>query len=325
MIKKYYYWIFCLLVVLVVCIGCGDRASQQGAATGKQKKIMVTVSIMPQLYFVQRIAGDKAQVNVLVPSSQSPDTYEPTPRQMQELSQSQLYFRVGPLVFETVWLGNIAANNPHLKVIDTSVGTPLLKYPDQEYEITENAMVDGQNRETHEHHHDHNSIDPHTWVSPTAVKTQIGHIKDAFIALDPVNRPFYEEHYTQFLREIERLHFNFTKLFSNTTQRKFMVFHPAWGYFARDYNLQQLSIEVAGKTPGPATLKQVIDIARKENIRFIIVQQQADTHNAAAVAADINGDVVFLDPLEINWLANMQKIATTLGEILNNSLKPTPK
>ncbi len=307
-------WLIAFLMV-VLWIGCSSTPEKGDKDAARKDKMMVTVSIMPQQYFVQRIAGERVVVNVMVPSSQSPDSYEPTPRQMQELNRSQLYFRIGPLIFETVWIAGMAANNPNLKIIDTSVGTPLLHYEDKTYETgAAGAMPQHEG-------HEHTGIDPHTWVSPTAVKVQIGHIKDAFIQLDPVNRELYETNYTTFAREIDALHNELTGIFRDFSKRTFMVFHPAWGYFARDYNLIQLPIEVEGKTPGPATLKRVIDIARKENIRFIIVQQQSDTHNAEAVAADINGKVVALDPLELNWLENMKKIARTFKEILNDPLK----
>ena len=95
-----------------------------------------------------------------------------------------------------------------------------------------------------------------------------------------------------------------------------MAFHPAWSYFAREYGLEQLPIEVEGKAPNPANLKKIIDIARKENIRIIFVQEQFDTNSARAVAAEIGGQVVKIDPLGLDWLENMRRIAQTLGDAL---------
>lgn len=311
--------LFIYFLLAIFWVGCGPKQKKEEKTATTEEKIRVTVSIVPQQYFVQRIAGDRAVVNVMVPSSQSPDSYEPTPRQMQELNHSQVYFQIGPLIFETVWVASLRANTPHLKIVDTSAGIQLITYEEhgEEHPMTHQAGV--------HQGHEHKGVDPHTWLSPTAVKTQITHIKDTFIELDPTHRDFYEANYAAFTREIDALHREFSEIFRDSANRKFMVFHPAWSYFARDYHLTQLPIEVEGKTPGPATLKKVIDVARKENIHFIIVQQQSDTHNAEAVAADINGKVVLLDPLELNWLENMKKIVHAFTEILNNRLKETPK
>jgi zinc transport system substrate-binding protein len=295
-----------LLVIFSQCSGVQKETSDKET---RDQGFQVTVSILPQAYFVKRIAGDKASINVMIPPGHSPATYAPTPRQMRTLSISHLYFGVGHIPFEQTWIHKISINNPALKIVDTSVGVSLI----------DTAAIEVP-RGHHEHApgdgHDHSGIDPHIWLSPVAVKIQAKHILDAFIALDTANREIYQKNYNSFMADIDQLHEELTETLKPLLGRRFMVFHPSWGYLGRDYGLTQLSIEVEGKTPSPADLKRVIDIARVEKIKVIFVQQQFDTHNAEAIAAEIGGKVVRLDPLAPDWLQNMKKIADSLKELL---------
>jgi zinc transport system substrate-binding protein len=271
----------------------------------KSEKFQITVTILPQKYFIHRIVGGgdilNFDIHVMIPPGHSPATYAPTPQQMKDLNHSILYFRIGHIPFEKAWMKNIAANNPHLKIIDTSVGVALIETGEDKEELPR------------EHYH-HAGIDPHIWLSPHAVKIQAKHILDAVIEIDSKNQEFYKENYRLFLLDIDRLDREIRFLLEKCSGRKLMVFHPAWSYFARDYGLEQLPIEVEGKAPNPASLKKIIDIARKEKIRIIFVQEQFDTHSARAVAAEIGGRVVKIDPLAPDWLANMKKIAQTLSD-----------
>lgn len=271
------------------------------------KKFQITVSILPQKYFVHRIVdgGDNLDfdIHIMIPPGHSPATYAPTPQQMKNLDHSKLYFRIGHIPFENAWMKNIADNNPNMKIIDTSVGVDLIETREDEGEL-------------HQGNHHHAGIDPHIWLSPRAVKIQAKHILDAVIEIDNKNQEFYKENYRLFLRDIDRLDQEIKALLGKYRGRKFIVFHPAWAYFARDYGLEQLPIEIEGKAPNPANLKKIIDIARRENIRIIFVQEQFDTNSARAVAAEIGGQVVKIDPLAIDWLVNMKGIAQTLGDAL---------
>jgi zinc transport system substrate-binding protein len=283
-------------------INCGSPGPDIGG-----KKFQITVSILPQKYFVHRIVnGDNLDfdIHIMIPPGHSPATYAPTPQQMRALSHSQLYFRIGHIPFEKAWMKNIAANNPQLKIVDTSTGVDLIETGEHE-------------DDAHQDHH-HAGIDPHIWLSPRAVKIQAKHILDAVIEIDGENQEFYKENYRLFLRDIDRLDGEIKAVLESYRGRKFMVFHPAWSYFARDYGLEQLPIEVEGKTPNPANLKKIIDIARKENIRIIFVQEQFDTNSARAVAAEIGGQVVKIDPLGLDWLDNMKGIAEKISESVSS-------
>lgn len=285
---------------------CGGSMNDKG--TGKEidkeiegQKRVVTVSILPQRYFVERIVGDRYTINVMIPPGHSPHTYEPTPREMKTVSDSVLYFRIGHIAFEKVWMDKIASLNKSMKVVDTSAGVSLI---------------------TGEADHDHHGgIDPHTWISPSAVKIQAKHILDSFIEYETKagivgNGAIYERNYGDFIRDIEALQAENERILAPLKGKKFMVYHPSWSYFAREYGLVQYPIEIEGKTPGPADLKRIIDTAEKENIRVIFVQKQFDSHNAEAVANEIKGKVIVMDPLAPDWLDNMKQITRTFKEAL---------
>jgi zinc transport system substrate-binding protein len=299
--------IFTLLLGLVFCGRSGSTPERE------REKALIYVSVAPQEYVVERIAGSRFEVRTMIPPGHSPATYAPTPRQMRQLSEAALYFRIGHIPFEQAWMKNIAANNKKMTVVDTSAGVELIE------------AAPHVHHHEHEHHREraeesrpHGGVDPHTWLSPRAVKIQAGHVRDAIIRLDPDSREAYQAAYTTLIDDINRLDKEITGMLAPHAGKKFMVFHPAWGYFARDYGLEQLPIEIEGKSPGPGDLKRVVDIAKAGDIRVIFVQQQFDTASARAAAAEIGGQVITLDPLAKNWLENMRHIAQTLDQALGN-------
>lgn len=279
-----------VLLLLVAC-GCNGRENKSNA---------ISVTILPQKYFVQRIAGDKFEIQVMIPPGQCPETYEPTPGQMLQLSRSRLYFGIGPLPFEKSWKDKMAEANPSLKIVDTSAGVELIRG---------HHHCDGGHR--HE-----NGVDPHVWLSPKAVKIQAQHILEQLIAVDPANREYYEGNCQKFVAEIDELDRKIAELLRESRRKKFLVYHPAWSYFARDYGLDQIAIEKEGKTPSLADLAEFIDLARRENIRTILVQKQFDARFAQTIASEIGGTVVQIDPFAYDWPANLEKIAGAIRQAL---------
>jgi zinc transport system substrate-binding protein len=290
-----------LLAVLALLLflfvpGCGDLGPDP--VSGKP---LIFVSILPQKYVVERIAAGNFDIHVMIPPGHSPATYAPTPRQIRILSLAVLYLRIGHIPFETAWMENITANAENMKIVDTSIGIELI--------------TPGKQEPSHGHDH-HTGIDPHTWLSPRAVKIQCKHILDALTALEPQKQQVFQNNYRRFLEDIEQLHREIAALLEKHRGKKFMVFHPAWTYFARDYGLVQVPIEIEGKSPSPMELKKAVDIAKKDDIHVIFVQQQFDTASARAVANEIKGEVIVMDPLAPNWPDNMKRIARTLNRVL---------
>jgi zinc transport system substrate-binding protein len=262
----------------------------------------VFVSIAPQKYFARKIGGNLINVSILVPTGADPHTYEPKPRQMVELSKSALYFAVG-VDFEKAWLKRIAATHPRMRIISTDEG--IAKIP----------MTDPHRHEGDPHrpdkkpgHHD-GAPDPHVWLAPGPVKVQAAHILKALIETDPKNRLQYSAGYDSFLKELDALDGELRALFAGRKGERFMVFHPAWGYFAEAYGLEQVPVEAGGKEPKAAQLQALIRRARERGVKVIFVQPQLSAKSAEMVAREIGGAVVYADPLAENWDANMREVA----------------
>lgn len=262
----------------------------------------VFVSIAPQKYFVRKIGGTLVNVSILVPSGADPHTYEPKPAQMVELSKSALYFAVG-VDFEKAWLKRIAATHPRMRIIHTDEG--IAKIP-----MTDPHRHEGETPERGKKtpHHD-GAPDPHIWLAPGPVKVQAAHILKALSDADPKNRLQFVAGYDAFLKELDALDGELKALFSGRKGERFMVFHPAWGYFAEAYGLKQVPVEVGGKEPKAARLRSLIHRAREQGVKMVFVQPQFSTKSAAMVAREIGGQVVPVDPLSEHWDANMREIA----------------
>ena len=290
-----------LLGIVLLTLGCNTASM-----TPKSDIHQLTVSILPQKFFVSRIAGDRWKINVMIPPGHNPATYEPTAFQMKNLSNSSIYFRIGHIPFEATWMKTFISLNPGMKVVDTSLGIDIIRSQGHHHHA-----IPGDS------HHESRGIDPHIWLSPVSVKTIARHIYQNLAKADPPYQSVYHKNYQKFLIEISELDLEIKRVFNDISRKKFLVFHPAWSYFSRDYGLIQIPIEIEGKHPRPADLKKLIDLARSEGIRVIIVQKQFDTHSAKAIMKEINGQVIQLDPLSENWSSNLKSITMQLKNILS--------
>ena len=296
-------------------------------------KLSVFVSITPQKYFVQQIGMDLVDVQAMVQPGANPATYEPKPQQMADLSKTKIYFAVG-VPFENAWLEKIAAANPDMQVVHTDHGIDKRamaahhhhdeahaeEHHDTDHHEAEHGHEkDGHHEEgEHDHHaeaehdedhHEHAGLDPHIWLSPPLVKIQARNILDALQKADPAHGSVYEANFKAFTAQIDQLDANLKKTFAGKKGLQFMVFHPAWGYFADTYGLEQVPIEIEGKDPKPAQLKELIEHARENDIKVVFVQPQFSTKSAELVAREIGGQVAFANPLAEDWMANLREVA----------------
>ena len=275
-------------------------------------RLNVFVSIQPMRYFAERVGGEHAEVSVLVGPGESPETFEPMPRQMMDLGQADVFFRIG-VPFEEAWIGRISENNPSLRICDLREGIAL--EPVRTFaEIT--AEAENFTTERHEEH-PQEGLDPHIWLSPRLVKTQAETICDVLSELDPANREAYRANLAVFQSDLDRLSADIASLFERLAVKKMLVFHPAWGYFAREFGLTQLPVEIEGREPGPRELASIIDIARRERIQAIFVQSQFTGASANAVAEAIGGRVATIDPLAENYIENLRDVAQTIYTTLS--------
>jgi zinc transport system substrate-binding protein len=270
----------------------------------------VTVSIMPQKYFVQKIAGDKINVNVMVKPGFSPATYEPKTSQMKKLSKSIIYFAVD-VAFEDVWLDIFKNSNKNMLIVDTANGITKLEMKEHSH----HEDKEEKEEETHDEHDDHKGLDPHIWNDPILVKQQAKNIVEALIKVDSLNADFYKENYESFIKELDVLDNKLSRILAPYKNKAFMVFHPSWGYFAHRYSLEEVAIETQGKEPKPNELIELIKDAKEHKIKIVFVASQFSQKSAKIIANSINGNVVVINPLAANWSQNLiktaQKIANT--------------
>ena len=264
------------------------------------------VSIAPQRYFVQKIGGDLVDVSVLVAPGADPHTYEPKPRQMAELAKAAVYFAVG-IDFEKAWMNKISAANPRMRIVPTDDGIAKIAVAGRHPHELDKGPKDAHGKDNH-FQGPEGAADPHVWLSPPLVKVQAGHIRDALVAVDSANRTRYEENYAAFIREIDALDADLKSLFAGSQGTRFMVFHPSWGYFAQAYGLEQVPIEIEGKDPKPAQLKELIQYAKEHAIKVIFVQPQLSVKSAEMVSREINAQVVAADPLGADWAENLLEV-----------------
>jgi zinc transport system substrate-binding protein len=273
-----------LVLSAILLAGCTGNAGG-----GPADALQVTVSIPPQSTFVKRVGGEHVEVNVMVPAGASPATYEPTPAQLRALSEADAYVSIS-VPFEDAWLDRFAAANPDMTMVDTTKGIDRIGSPKHP--------------------------DPHIWLSPKLVKVQAQTICDALAALDPAHAENHRANLDEFLGDVDALDRDIRETLEGVERRRFMVFHPSWGYFARDYGLEMVPIEVGGQEPSAAELGRLVTLAKEQNIHVIFAQPEFSTQAAETIAQEINGEVLLISPLAEDWFQNMRRVAETLEQQL---------
>jgi len=254
-------------------------------------KVNVIVSIVPQKLFVNKIGGDKVDVTVMVESGASPHTYTPKPSQMKRLSKAKLYLAIG-VEFEKVWLNKFINQNRNMLVVDTSK------------DINKTTM----------HHHNEEELDPHVWVDPLNVKVIAQNIYEALVKVDKINENYYKENLEKFLKEIDEVDQNIKNILKDTPKgTTFMVFHPAWGYFAKSYGLKQLAVEIEGKSPKMKALVKIIQKAKKEKVQAIFTQPEFSDKASRLISKELNISVIKASTLAENWGENLQNLAKAIA------------
>ncbi|MDD7001778.1 MAG: zinc ABC transporter substrate-binding protein [Prevotella copri] len=284
--KRFLYLII-LCVILAGCKGTPQKQADSGKASRTEKPaVTVTVTISPYKYFVDQIAKGKVDVNVMVSNGNNPETYEPYAQQMMELSKSALYLKVGSIGFEQTWMKKLQDNAPDMKVIDTSVGIKPAKTP-------------GGN------------IDPHVWMSCSNARIIASNILKALCELEPKNKAFFEKNYQSLLSIIDKRDSTIKENFKKDPDlvRKFVIYHPILTYFARDYQLEQLAIEEEGREPSAAQLKSLIERARKEKIKFCLIQAEFANRNTTTFINESHTKPMDINPLQDDWNRAMQEAA----------------
>ncbi len=286
---------FLLLVSLAVS-GCGGSEQEAvQAPVEKPDKLRVAVSIVPQASFVEAVGGDLVEVTTMIPPGASPESYAPTPQTMGELAQARVYFAIGVPAEKDGILPRLQAECADLKVVD------LAAQVDKVYPALE--MAPGE-------------TDPHRWMSPQRVQEMVKIIASELAALDPENADTYQENAAAFQAELMQLDTEIRDSLVQVTGKSFIVYHPAMGYFASDYGLNMIALEEDGKEATSGRLEEVIDQAKKENIKVIFYQAEIDSKQAQTLAQELGGKAELIAPLAPDYIDNLQKIALTFAKVL---------
>lgn len=286
---KRYFYIFALFV-LSACISCNSSHER-----------VITVTIMPQKYIAEQIAGEHYRVNCAVPANANPEAYDITPAQMAELSKSAAYMQVGTLGFELTWMNNLRKNNPQMKVYDMSAGI---------------EMIQG----THAHSHADGSVhrttvaDPHVWSSPKSMRIMADNVYEALVELDPDNRSYYEGRYEALVQRIDSIDAVVADILKPVEGRAFAIYHPSLTYLARDYSLKQISIENIGKENSAYAIKSVMDEARDCGVKIVFIQKEFDSRQVQTFADELGAKVYTINPLSYDWESEIINIANAIAQ-----------
>ncbi|TNF40150.1 MAG: zinc ABC transporter substrate-binding protein [Bacteroidetes bacterium] len=283
--------LFVLLIVVIIFSACNSKKTKQ-EESGK----FITVSILPQKTFVEKISGDDFTVNVLIPPGTSPAAYTLLPSQLEEISKSVIWFRIGYIGFEHSWKDKIEQANTKMKVVDLSEGLDL---------IAQGTMQHG------DHVHPV-GVDPHIWLSPVLVKQMAKRILDELSALNPGQSAKYKTNYLEFVKETDQLNIEISNKLKPFEGRKIIVFHPSLSYFARDYGLLQYSLESGGKEPTPQRMTELIDMANNENIKVMYIQGELDRDHAQVFAEEVKGKIIQVRPLDPAWAENLMEMTNII-------------
>ena len=287
-----------LLIVIIILIFTVAALyylySLKTDSNGPKDKIEVIVSLGPQVEFVKAVGGDKVEVTLMVPPGADPHTYEPLPDQLNHVSKAQMYVEVGtPVEFELNYMDKLKSLNPSMLVVNSSRGIDLIP------NIAENE----------------NSSDPHVWVSPKNAKIMVENIYQGLVQIDPNNTGYYTTNRDNYIMQLDELDANITKSLEGKENSQIIVYHPAWAYFCKDYNLHQIPIESEGKEPTSQEIAAVIDFARKNNVKVIFIEPQYSPKSAEVIASEINGKVLKIDDLAQNYIENLKNVTETFSNV----------
>jgi zinc transport system substrate-binding protein len=278
-----------LLASLLIMVGCGEKEVEKN----NEEKTVVAVSIVPQKTFVEKVCGDLVDVVVMIPPGNSPANYEPTPKEMEKFSKAKLYFTIGvPTEAE-----NILPTASEIKSLKT-----IKLQEEVSKEIPDIEIAEGKR-------------DPHIWLSPKRVKIMVQSITREMSSLDVEHKTIFESNAKKFLEELDNVDQEIRSSVEAVENKKFIVFHPAFGYLADDYNLEMYALEEDGKEATPQRLKEMIDLAKKEKIKAIFYQAEISSKQAESFAEEIGGKTVQLEPLAPNYIKNLKNMAQLMLEV----------
>ncbi|GAA0178737.1 zinc ABC transporter substrate-binding protein [Clostridium sediminicola] len=292
--------IFLIIITIVISLsGCKESTSNKSnKKVSNEEKITVAVSIVPEETFVRAVAGDNVNIITMIPPGYSPANYQPTPKQMAKLSEAKMYFSIGVSTEEVNILPSIRDFNKDILIISLDNKVEEV-YPHLYFQSVE-----------------HSAKDPHIWLSPKRVILMIECIRDELIKVDSNNKNSYIKNSEEYIAKIKKIDEEIRESLNNIKNNSFIIYHPSFGYFAKDYGLNMIAIEDDGKESTVRKIQEVIDFAKKEKIKVVFYQEEFDSKQAETIAEEIGGVTVKVAPLAKNYLGNLEEIKNKFREVL---------
>lgn len=284
-----------LVIIFIIIAGVVlGYLSQEGTiAQNNTGKIGVVVSIAPEVEFVKAVGGDKVDVTLMVPPTADVHTYEPLPNQLSKVASARMYVMVGSGVeFENNYMDKIKSTNPSMLVINASQSIQLIP-----------SSEEGEG----------GTMDSHVWISPRNAKIMVENIYQGLVEVDPDNKDYYQDNKDEYMAKLDELDNKTSELLKDKT-RPILIFHPAFGYYARDYNLTMIGVMVNDEEPSPQRIAMMVDTALENNITVVYLQPQYDSKHMDSIAAQIGGEVLFVSDLDENYLENMHDVAVAFSK-----------
>ncbi len=291
------------IIISAIIAGTFLYSCHFNANRNKGDKEVITVSILPQKTFIEKIAGDDFKINVLLAPGASPADFTLLPSQLIDITRSEIWFRIGYIGFEYSWKEKISQANTEMKVVNLSEGLELIRDENLPFKKERTSV----------------GVNPHIWMSPTLVKQMSARIVKELSRLNPEKKSDYQENYRQFAEEIDQLDASIANALKDYKGRRFIMFHPSLSYYAREYGLVQYSLEPGGKEPTPQRMAGLAKMAREEGIRVIYIQSDLDREQARVFAEEIDGEIIEMWPLNPDWKENLLEITSMLVDNFEKS------
>lgn len=300
--------LFSILAFLCILTLISPAAVAQSANAG----IGVAVGIVPEATFVEAVAGELVHVVTMVPSGYSPANYQPTAMEMQALSDAVVYFTLQMPTEQANILPKVKDFNPDIRIVDLREAAAAV-YPLRDMGEEEEEHDEDHDEEAEGHHH--TGVDPHLWLSPKRAAVMVQAIADELSAIDPANGETYQANAAAYIEQLKALDIDIQQKTAGLKNKSFIIYHGAYGYFADDYGLEMLAIEIEGKQATAEELQQVIDAARTNNIKVIFYQEEFDDNQAATVAEEIGGSVQKVAPLSPDYIQSLEDFVGSLARM----------
>jgi len=279
-----------VLVILGVILVVGLLFFSVKKENGENGKSIVAVSIVPQKEFVEAVCGNDFEVIIMIPPGASPENYEPTPLEKQKFEKASVYFSMGVPTEQ---------NNILPTVSET---TKLVKLDEEVRAVYNDLTFENGDR------------DPHIWLSPKRVAVMVQEIAEVLSDIKPENKEKYQDNANKYIQELENVSLEIKKILAEKENKKFVVYHPAFAYLADEVGMEMFALEEEGKEATAQSLKEKIDLAKKEGIKYIFYQAEIDSSQSKAYAEEIGGQTMMLEPLAEDYIENLKEMARMLAK-----------